>query len=188
MFGMRLRSSLRVLTAIVLMAIAVGACSKPLSHPVGWKPVDYRGVRIYVPAPWSVVSRTGLGVGCIEMSPPSRPLVVLDQTPIPRNLNISCALASSGSTLKVVVILRRFTPVSGLSASISHEAVLYHIVGHPVTVHGLAGYYSASRAASDISVRGYIFYKSGVALLVASTDQGLIQRLLATVTSSPARS
>src|SRR5579864_7082736 len=41
-------------TVAALLSLATVACSHA-DHPSGWKPIDYHGVRTFVPADWPVV-------------------------------------------------------------------------------------------------------------------------------------
>ena len=175
-FGRRARAAI----VLVIAALLLAACS-PASHPAGWKPVDFYGVRIYIPANWPVRSEPGTG-GC-QTWPQSA--VILTQTPLPANENILCELAATQSAAGTWVILRRITPTEGLQASAVAGASKHTVTAVPETFHGLVGLYTPLiHSGTNRWASAFVVYKSGVAVSVSSPDVHLAQEVVHTVRPS----
>lgn len=172
----------RAVVALVAATLLLVGCSSP-GHPAGWKPVDYSGIRVYVPANWTVQAASGLGVGCRTWS---QSTVVLDQTPVPQGTNLLCAVETNNPTAATVVMLSRVTPTRGVQAWAATQTSHHSVSGGPATFHGLAGFYIPS-VHSDTSRFGssFLVYQSGIVVSASSSDLHLAQQIVHTVSVSP---
>jgi hypothetical protein len=181
---MRSSGRLRGLAPVALSTALLVGCSSP-NHSASGKEVDFEGVRVLVPSSWPVQSRAGLGVACISEVLPPQPVVIVDSTPVPQDVQVACGVASRSSGLGAVVVISRITPTGNLRAWTEEIASRDRILGGSTVVHGLAGFAVSVTSHSGRYSGAFIAYNSGVAVGVTTTSGSLTRAIVASIRPSP---
>jgi hypothetical protein len=169
---------MRIVSACALATALLTACTAR-SHPEGWKPVDFRGERIYVPSTWQVNTKGSIGAECMVFGGQLRSVVVEVQEVPPRPTACGGPAPPAVDTGAVVALEQMPSPPRTPPPGT-----------HPTTVHGVHGYLStrllskpsAQEAGRFVGV--FIDSHTGVVVAVGASTLNQVQQILANVRRS----
>ena len=170
---------IRIVTICVLAAVLITGCTTS-DHPAGWKAVDYRGERIYVPSKLPIDARASLADECKLFATRSPSIVVEVQAAEPNTTHLPCAPGSRvppGPGTVVVLSQTTDPPRTPPDPSL-----------RPLTIHGIAGFTYGPRpyGAGGGYFGVFVSRRTGVILAVAAPDARQVQTILANIRAAPA--